>query len=94
MDRRSFLGVLGLAFATPALAQSGPADRDRMAGRRWEEMDHQDRMRAMERMRGPRHEPRWEQMRERWDRMSPAQRRTMMERHDGSRMPRREPPGR
>ena len=51
---------------------------------KWDEMDHETRMKAMEHMRGRRHEPRYEEMRERWNRMSPRERERMMdERHGG-----------
>jgi hypothetical protein len=36
----------------------------------------------MEGMRGRRHEPKYEEMRERWDKMSPADRQKMLERHE------------
>lgn len=84
MNRRTF--TIGIAAAIlvvdGAAAQGmGPADREQMR-KRWDEMDHENRSKAMERMRGHRHEPKYEDMRERWDKMSPDDRRRMMERHD------------
>ena len=79
MDRRLFLAVLatGIGFAPLAKAQM----RDDMR-KRWDEMGHPERERAMDRMRGPRSEPSYEQMRDRWNKMSPETRRKMMERHE------------
>lgn len=95
MKRRTFLtgtAISGLAVAlgtTGAIAQGmggmSSAERDRMreqTRKRWDEMDHDGRSKAMERMRGRRHEPKYEEMRERWDKMSPADRQKMLERHE------------
>ncbi|MCA3262315.1 MAG: hypothetical protein ING44_10260 [Telmatospirillum sp.] len=79
MDRRLFLTVLATGIGIAPLAQAQMREDMR---KRWDEMDHSTRERAMDRMRGPRTEPSYEQMRERWDKMSPETRRKMMERHD------------
>ncbi len=78
MDRRLFLTVLATCIVVAPLAQAQMRDDMR---KRWDDMDHPARERAMDRMRGRHTEPSYEQMRERWDKMSPETRRKMMERH-------------
>ncbi len=79
MDRRLFLTVLATGIVVAPLAQAQMRDDMR---KRWDDMDHPARERAMDRMRVPRTEPSYEQMRERWDKMSPETRRKMIERRD------------
>lgn len=82
MDRRRFAGLLAafgaLAPLGVALAQQPRPDAPHPHAKDWDAMDHDQRMRAMERMRGHRHEPRYEDMRERWNGMSERQRDQMM----------------
>ena len=78
MDRRLFLTVLATGICIAPLAEAQMREDMR---KRWDEMDHPTRERAMDRMRGQRTEPSYEQMRERWNTMSPEMRRKMMGRH-------------
>jgi hypothetical protein len=55
-------------------------DKDRH-DKDWDAMGHDQRTHAMERMRGHRHEPHYEDMRERWNGMSESQRSRMMQAH-------------
>jgi hypothetical protein len=79
VERRTLL----LAFAASVVVAADARAQSRMPMHHdWDAMDHDQRSRAMDRMRRPHHEPTYEAMRERWNKMSPDARQKMMERHD------------